>query len=749
MAIPARYLRLWSAEDPARYTVEITVCTPDGSSHTTVKTGLRRVEVVGENLLINGRRVLINGVNRHDHDPDSGKALPLARMEQDIRLMKQHNVNAVRTSHYPNDPRWLDLCDEYGLYVIDEANLESHDHLHELCRDPRYATAWLDRVMRMAVRDQNHPSIIAWSLGNESGYGPNHDAAAGWLRHFDDTRILHYEGAISRNQSFVTWENGRLATDIVCPMYSTIEEIKTWIETAEHRRPLIPCEYSHAMGNSNGSLADYYELFRATPGVQGGFIWEWLDHGIRQQTADGREFFAYGGDFGDMPNDANFVCDGLVSADRVPHPGLLEFKYLAQPVAFALGSRGPRGVKVNVTNRHDFLPLNGYRAAWVLRVDGEEQARGRLALPKVAPGATATVVLPPLPQPLPSGAELHLDFTVTLAARARWAPAGHVVAHDQLALGRVPGKTKPATPAALGPNISVDANHLAVVLRLGSLEVSFDRTTASLTHLRHGTVNVLARGPLLEVVRAAIDNDGLKLWTGQDHKPLGRWQKLGLFDGWAHVPQNLTAKRGPDGSVTVTTVHGASGRRQWTDARHTQRFTLSLDGTLAVENDVRLGATDMADLPRIGVRLDLAAGTENLRYFARGPHENYSDRRSSTPLAVHQSTVSAEYVDYVMPQEHGHHTDLRWLELTDDRGRGLRVSALADAPLEFNASHFTVADLYAAKHTTDLTARPETILHLDAAHRGLGTGSCGPDTLDAYRIGGRRFRFAYRLNVLG
>ena len=383
--------QLWSAETPDLYTLVVTVHGPAGPETAATTVGFRSVVVRDRQLLVNGRPVLIKGVNRHDHSDTTGKAVSRALMELDAQRMKQFNVNAVRTSHYPNDPYWLDLCDRYGLYVIDEANVESHAFYHELCRDPRYTRAFVERVGNMIARDKNHPCVLAWSLGNESGYGPNHDAAAGYARALDPTRPLHYEGAISRGNG-QSWAGGRAATDIVCPMYAPIADIVAWAETpSDDPRPLILCEYSHAMGNSNGSLADYWAAFRAHPGLQGGFIWEWLDHGIRRTDAQGRPHWAYGGDFGDEPNDANFVCDGLVWPDRTPHPAMYEFKYLIQPVAVAAGDRPGT---IRIVNRQDFRDLTWLAGTWELTADGAVVAAGDLPPLTAEPGASQTVTLP-------------------------------------------------------------------------------------------------------------------------------------------------------------------------------------------------------------------------------------------------------------------------------------------------------------------------------------------------------------------
>jgi beta-galactosidase len=792
LSAPVPRPRLWSHETPALYTLLVTLKTPDGISHTATRIGFRRIEIRDRDLLINGKRVLIKGVNRHDHHPDHGKAVPYETLVKDVTLMKRFNFNAVRTSHYPNDPRFLDLCDEHGLYLIDETNAESHDFHNHLCQDPRYATSWLDRVMRMVVRDKNHPSIIFWSLGNESGYGPNHAAAAGWVRDYDPTRPLHYEGAISKGQSLLTWAHGSAATDIICPMYSSIEELAKWSDLvtahysaarestnpsgdallalgwqdhwaakAPHRdrraipaplhplaRPVILCEYSHAMGNSNGSLSDYFHLFRTKPGIQGGFIWEWLDHGLRQKTPDGREYFAYGGDFGDTPNDANFVCDGLVSADRIPHPAMWEFKHLAQPVVVAPVKNKP--ARIRVTNDHDFVSLARLQGRWELLLDGVTAKTGKLPRLDLAPGASKELALPL--GKIPPGVEAHLNVTWTTAAKTPYAEAGHEVAWSQLALTAPSSKSqisnlKFATPVA--SPVRVEKTVGGLVLHAGDTAAAFDRATATLASLRVRGVELLARAPLVELNRGATDNDGIKLWTGQDGKALGRWQKLGLIaKPLQHQPTAFSHKANPDGSVTVTLSHAASGRENWKDCAHTHRYTLHSDGRLVVDNVVAFGSPDMTDLPRVGVRLDLVAGYENLAYFGRGPVENYADRKTGSLVARYETTVSAEYVDYVMPQEHGHHTDVRWLELSSSKKKSpaLRITA---APLfEFNATHHAAEDLYAAKHTTDLAPRAETIVYLDAAHRGLGTQSCGPDTLPPYKITAKRHAFRYTLTCL-
>ena len=689
--LPVPAPRRWSAEDPALYTVVVTL----GAERVSCRVGFRRVEVAGGRLLVNGRPVRICGVNRHDHDDVRGRAVTRATMEADLRLMKRANVNAVRTSHYPNDPYWLDLCDRHGLYVVDEANLEAHAHYDELCRDPRYEAAFVERVRNMVERDKNHPCVILWSLGNESGYGPNHDAAAAWVREADPSRPLHYEGAIARD-----WSAGRRATDVVCPMYASVEAIEAWAATSDDPRPLILCEYSHAMGNSNGGLADYFAAFERHGALQGGFVWEWIDHGIRRTDPAGRPYWAYGGDFGDEPNDANFCADGLVWPDRTPHPALDELKYLSQPVGVEAvdAARG----RFRIRNRYDFLDLSGLRGTWELTADGAVVDGGELpAADEVALDLS------------PGDGERFVTFRFALREATWWAPEGHEVAHEQIAL---PSRPRRAAPAAGGD-----------VAALVDPETGALRDPAVLD------------GPRLTLWRAPVDNDGLRLLPHKRRQPLARWLELGLD----RLELRLEDVRAAGSAIEVE--HRASGRDRWDDVRHLRRYRLLAQGELLVESEVHLGP-DLRDLPRVGDVLVLRPGLERLRWHGHGPRESYPDRCASAVVGHFESTVQEQYVPYILPQEHGHHGEVRWLSLTDESGAGLEVRGCPR--LGFSASHLTAADLYAARHTSDLEPRAETVVHLDHAQRGLGTASCGPDTHPRHRLTASSYRFAYGLRTM-
>ncbi len=687
--VPA--VKAWSAESPTRYRVELELLAPDDSvlDRTHQLVGFRHVEVRRRELLVNGQPVWVFGVNRHDHHPERGKAVTVADMRADLVTMRQHNITAVRTSHYPNDAAFYDLCDELGLYVIDEANIESHAYNTSLCDDPRWRSAWLARGSRMVQRDRNHPSIIMWSLGNESGYGSNHDALAGWIRSADPSRPLHYEGAVFH----AGWvEGGSTSSDVVCPMYPTIDAIRRYGESGKGTRPLIMCEYSHAMGNSNGSLADYWDVITSTPGLQGGFLWEWKDHGIRQTLPDGTVRLAYGGQFGDEPNDGNFVADGLVDSDGEPHPAMREVHWVYRPVTVQAGRRdAQRRPTLRVSNRQSFTGLEWLRAQWQLLVDGEVVQQGRLALPEIAPHSSATV---PLPCEMPDSAgEVHLTVRFVTAAALPWAAKGHLVATDQVQL-RAAAKGRRPEPAA------GDARAVARTL-VAPVE--------------------------LTLWRAAIDNDGFKLMPdlsrriGVGGRSLVRWQDAGVD----RLPAEQLVEHTCDRREVACGV----------EYHHTVTVPESL-----------------ADLPRVGVQFVLPGRFRRLRWFGRGPHENYPDRNAGAPLGIWSGEPDES--PYLVPQEFGLRTDCRWFECIDPaRGQALRIDVLRPTArhtplLHCSATHSTAADLFAATTATELRPRRELVVHLDAAHRGLGTASCGPDVLPQYTLPAGQYRFAYRLSLV-
>ncbi len=753
VAADLRKVSPWSHETPALYKVVATLLDPEGREveATRTRVGFRTVEIRDRELRLNGKMVYIKGVNRHDHHDVTGKVIDRETMLADLRAMKAHHINAVRCSHYPNDPAFLDLCDELGFLVVDETNLEAHHTYARTPHDPRYALAFLDRAMRMVLRDRNHPCVIAWSLGNESGYGPNQDAMAGWIRHADPTRPLHCEGAICKANS--DWDRGHAATDIICPMYPSIESLVEWAKTTRDPRPMIPCEYSHAMGNSNGSLADTWEAFETHHGLQGGFIWEWIDHGLRRTDAEGREYWAYGGDFGDEPNDADFVCDGLVWPDRTPHPAMAEVKRLFQPLGAELAGVSRRAVKVKVRSKLDFLDTGHLDGRWTLRVDGVAVEQGRIPRLSLAPGRSRSLKLPARMPEDAAGRELHLDLAWTDRRDQPLVGRNQASVFVQLALPVRPAALAPAPRP--GPSAQTGIRELkdAVVLAAGDSEVVVDRRSGEVRTWTVAGVPVLTGGPETTLWRAPTENDGVRAWHFHrdearhrtSNKILGKWMLWGL-DELTRVCGDVTVTSRRDGAAAIEARLRIWGRQEADAVTESRILAVRPDGSLAFEHRFEVPEA-LADLPRLGVALACAPGFDALRWFGHGPGESYSDRCLGTPLGIYACAVRDRYVPYIMPQEHGNIHRLRWLTLA--RPDGLTLTVRPDRPCDGKATQVSDATLTTARHTTDVAFDDRTTIHLDVAQRGLGTGSCGPDTLTKYRLKPARHRLRYTLAVAG
>ncbi len=735
---------LWSAEQPNLYTLTVALIDPDGKEVETVacRVGFRRIEVADRELRINNQAVMFKGVNRHDHTDTQGKTVSHEWMIKDILLMKQFNFNAVRTSHYPNDPLWYDLCDEYGLYVIDETNIESHDYAGTLCRDPRYASAFLDRVMRMVERDKNHACIIEWSLGNESGYGPNHDAMAGWVRGRDDSRLLHYEPACWgwRDRD----HQGVRATDVVCPMYADVDSIIHYATRCKDPRPMILCEYTHAMGNSNGGIKEYWDAFYAHHGLQGGYIWDWVDQGIRKTDEQGRDYWAYGGDFGDEPNDFDFCINGMIWPDRTPHPAMYEFKKLAQPVHIAAINLH-RGV-LRVLNRHDFNGLDHLRMLWELSMDGHVVQQGELTAPSATPGESIEVTIP-YEQPNMGNAQEYL-LTVRFVTREAqsWAPEDHEIAWEQFEMPSK-GLAMPAIFTDSHCALKLDEQDATLRVMGAGFSVGFDKAAGRLNSLKQYNVELLIEGLVLNTFRAATDNDGPRN-ISPEHRAYTQWRKAGLHQP-SYSVENFEAARTDDGLVHVrinTCVTGAS-----TDIRidHEHTYVIRPDGLIQAGNRI-VASENVPSMARIGVKLTATAALNRLRWYGRGPHESYWDRKTGARIGLYDGTVAEQYVPYIMPQEHGNKTDVRQLTLYGEQGNAALLF-FGMPVMECNASHYSVNDLLDARHTNEVTPRPEVYVTLDLHQRGLGTATCGPDTWPAYRLepGSYQFNFGMKPGYKG
>jgi len=629
------------------------------------------------------------------------------------------------------------LCDEYGIYLIDEANIEAHAY-HFLSYDPQWTNAYVERGVRMVAAHKNHASIVIWSVGNESGYGPNHDAMTGIMTRLDPTRPIHSEQATNAH-SGEGWYGAHRATSIVSPMYASVQATIDYATDPRADRPLIQCEYAHAMGNSVGNLKEYWDAIREHRLLQGGFIWDWVDQGLIKTTADGREYWAYGGDFGDEPNDFDFCINGLIFPDRTPHVAMFECKRVFHPIRCkALNAECG---EISVMNENFFAPLENIKVVWELLLDGAVKQQGELALPKITPQHYAMITIPLDKTKLPDHHEAHLTLHFILTEATPWAQAGFETGFYQCALNADEAVELPEVDVDALEPVLVEENDTAVKVTSSGLVVEFDRQEGTLTTIQMGANSLLEAPARPHVWRAVTDNDGIKRNLGgwNPHQPLGRWMEAG-YDNLEWTCEAFEIAQPVKGQVVVKIIQSAKeGALRWS-----WEYTISC-GKLMVWNQVAI-ADELPMLPRLGMRFVLPTAYEKLEWFGRGPHESYWDRKSGAPVGIYSSTVSDEYVPYIMPQEFGNRTYVRWVNFTYEHGNGLRFKALG--LLEVGAKHFTDDDLFQARHTVDLSPRDEIYVNIDWHQMGLGGASCGPLTLEQYQIGPGSYEFGFVIETL-
>ena len=737
--LPLEAPKIWSHEEPNLYILSVSL--HRGGRHiesTAFVTAFRNLKITKREFLINGKAVLIKGVNRHEHDEKTGKTLSTEAMVRDLKLLKEHNFNAVRTSHYPDDERWYELCDRYGIYLVDEANIESHCFSNQLCNDSVWLNAFVTRMSRMAERDKNHPSIIVWSLGNESGWGSNHEAGAAWLRDYDPSRPLHYEGAMhpknnrQMNTRLDALCQGKTVTDIVGPMYPQIEIITDFVKYREDPRPLIMIEYSHAMGNSNGSLADYWKAIESHHGLQGGFIWEWIDHGFEAFTPDGRKYWKYGGDFGDDPSDYDFCCDGLILPDQTVKPAMEECKQVFAPVRLVPIRGKPFGFIVE--NRYDFSRLDGLELKWKLCADrpGEKEEvirEGVSSLPDLGPGERAEIALlddPPSLSTYTGTVYFHADFV--LKKDQPLVKAGHVLAKGERLL-REP-------------------------LRYVQLGVTKDAAAA-----KAGELEKIAALFAPSLFRVPTQNDGLKTYMHlrgdpaasfyYHRKAMYPWLDLDLLhlrtsDEKAEdcLYEGYSAKR-----YTAALVAGKGASGEYRDRRLGSYTVISAltagrrVPALVLDILFDLDPT-LPELPKVGISAKVPSRYGEISWFGMGPEESYPDRLAAAFLGRYTHRINELEVPYVLPQENGNRSGVRNLSLIAHNGAGggaEKLTITAEKPVNFSVSRYSPENLWEAKHTCDLVdvsggADGHYYLNIDIAQRGVGTATCGPDTREEYRV---------------
>lgn len=721
----------WSAEVPNLYDLVVEVLHESGVvlEATALKVGFKRVVIEDGNLKVNGKAITFRGVNRDEHHPDFGRTISYEVAEQDVLLMKLHNVNAVRTSHYPPHPQFLDLCDQYGLYVIDECDHETHGFLEfkELTNptdDPQYEGALMDRMHRMVVRDRHHPSIVLWSLGNEAGFGRNHLKMAEVARALDG-RPLHYE-----------FDPETVVSDVLSRMYTSPQELiefgerKNWQDgdpdmvVRRNAKPFILCEYGHAMGNGPGGLADYWQIIERYPRLQGGFIWEWIDHGIRATSDKGEDYFAYGGDFGEVIHDGNFVMDGLLYPDRTPSPALIELKKVYEPFVIERIQDS-----ISIRSRFDFLSSDGFTLASKLICNGKFIAAVPLSMPAIGAGETVLIDLPELDTQ--KEGEWILELSVRLEHDSGWGPSGFEVAWAQLPLSVVPTCNESHPKRAL--HVEEEAHQR--LIQGPDFEVRFSESTGEWIKWEFKGNTLLVQGPKLELWRAPTDND--RGWANQAAK----WNSAGL-DRLEHRFEGIVTESIDGTEIVEVATRVSAANRTW-GYETVVRYVFGGDGSIQITTKATPCGEPSEFISRIGLSLQVPVSLVNVCWYGLGPGEAYVDTCQSQRLGIWKSPLEKMKTPYIKPQESGNRMGVRWCELTNNHGLGMRVEGAPS--FEFSAERFTLKDLAGAHNLADLEPRPFVVLHLDHRHDGIGSNSCGPVPESHYRLKPELFEWTMTL----
>nr|WP_320057818.1 glycoside hydrolase family 2 TIM barrel-domain containing protein [uncultured Bacteroides sp.] len=723
--------KLWSNETPDLYTLLLTLKDKEGRlvEVTSCKTGFRKVEIKDGQLMLNGKALLVHGVNMHEHNQYTGHYVEKATMLEDIRMMKRFNINAVRMSHYPQSTLWYKLCDEYGLLLCDEANLETHGMGAELqgwfdkSKHPAYLEEWApahrDRIVRLLERDKNHPSIILWSMGNECGNGPVFYEMYKWLKQRDPSRPVQFEQA-GENEN----------TDIVCPMYPGMNYMKDYAARKDVKRPFIMCEYSHAMGNSTGNFQEYFDIISTSKHMQGGFIWDWVDQGLATKDENGRFYWGYGGDFGSAqyPNEENFCTNGLVFPDRTPHPGLYEVKKVYQNILFKAKEIN-KGV-IAVENRFLYNDLKSYNFKWELLKNDAVIDHGTFALAQPA-GTTREVKLAlPAIQP-EEGAEYFLNVFAYTKYPTEMVPAAYEVASEQFAFA---ANNYFVAPLKANSKVEMKDENNNLSFTCGDVAMNFNKRNGELSSYRYKGQWLLGGAPQPQFWRAPTDND----FGNRMQILCNVWRTAGMNKRL----KSMDVKQG-DGQVVITSVYLLND----VASEYTMKYTVYADGRLQVNGSWEAGSNSLPEIPRFGMQLRLGQEFSNFTWYGRGPWENYSDRKTSSFIGQYTSTVAEQYVAYIRPQENGNKTDVRWLTLTNKEGKGIRIDGLQ--PLSVSALNNLPEDFDAGltksqRHINDINPRKEVILHVDLLQRGVGgDNSWGAYPHEEYLLKAKNYSYGY------
>lgn len=704
--------KLWSDEEPNLYNLTLHC----GNEYITLPIGARRVEIKDGCVVINGKKVKAKGVNRHDSHHLLGHATPVEHMVRDIMIMKAHNVNMVRTSHYPNDPRFTALCDKYGLYVCDETDLETHGARpwYALSRSPEWEGEYVDRVQRMVERDKNHPCVIFWSLGNESGWGQNHVAMHTWIKSRDTSRIVHYEGA---NYDYNDGNYLRDVTDIESRMYPSPTWCDNYCKAPERDEPLFLCEYSHAMGNGPGDLRDYWEVIEANDNFFGGCVWEFIDHSVAIGDKYGDPSFTYGGDFGDHPNDGNFCVDGLVYPDRRVHTGLEELKQAIMPVAVREVKPGTVAIK----SRRYFKSLSDISMAWTVKVDGKAVKSGVHPNLDIAPEAEEVFEIVPENE-LPACGTVTLDLSFRQNKPTEWADVGYEVGFAQFIYERAE-KIKAAP--ALYP-VELCENREEYTVTVGETVYKISKFSGMITDICDNGEHLITKPVVPQIWRAPTDNDRNVQWD---------WRNSSIHNAKVKCYSTEVVKADENEAVILSKISLAAAPNEVVlraDVTYTVKYGMGIKIACDVKWNIQ-----KKHYPRFGMRLTMPEGAEQMRYFGYGPNESYVDKRLASKLGEYKSTVTENYEPYVFPQENSSHWGCRWADVHTVAGHGFLFTSCE--PFSFNASHFSPEQLTETRHHYELKREPETTVMLDMRMDGIGSNSCGPELAEKYRFNETEF----------
>ncbi|MFR9554232.1 MAG: glycoside hydrolase family 2 TIM barrel-domain containing protein [Rikenellaceae bacterium] len=737
----------WSAESPYLYTLVLSMISPEGevTESRSQKIGFRKVEFSDkQELLINGRNVEIIGVNRHDHSAVNGKALTRDEIKHDVELIKLFNFNAVRTSHYPNDPYFLELCDEYGLYVMDEANIETHHLGGYTANTPSWMGAMTSRIVNMVQRDKNHASVISWSLGNESGTGPIFAAAAAWIKDFDPSRFIHYEGAQGdpTHPKYVENANGLVKTpecanpddpkfvDVLSRMYPELYQIIKMSESPYINRPIIMCEYMHAMGNSMGGIGEYWDEIRKRPNLIGGYIWDMIDQGLLTKNDDGEEYYAYGGDFGDKPNDKNFCINGVFSPDGKPNPHAWEAKYVFQPAEMKLVSSEP--CKVHILNRLFHTSLSQYETRWEIFEDGRKIQSGVLPTLNTQSGDFEVVTIPVKSIKYKDECEYWVRVAMYEAQDRLWCKRGHEVAHEKMLLRAKQAESKPYT-SKIKAAILVDKTDDEYKFSTKSHSVSISPKSGYLTsYIQNGKEMILS--PLMPMfTRPATDNDVKGATAGYMRRQRAFWDK---YTQGLQV-ENIEIQES-DNKVDVAVKYTPNS-----GAKLAIIYSIYSDGVVGVDMTMN-GEKSVADIIRFGMAMGIPYSFDKTKYYGMGPFESYIDRSRSAEVSEYSFATDDLYYNYVMPQESGNRMGVRWASLS---GKDGELKITTDTKFAFSAWRYTAQNIEESKHPYDLEDGGYYTLNIDLTQAALaGTLS---EILPQYEIkaqGERRLKFMFGIS---